>query len=408
MLAEMILTSGHFVAFTGAGISTSSGIPDYRSGFDTVLKTGPGAWESLANKKRFEQNQRKAAAAGGVKKAADANTVRSQIQKAYPSKTHMALLELFEKNHLKFIVSQNVDGLHRKSGIPAANIAELHGNTNLEVCEDCGREYMRDQRARTAKRTHDHRTGRKCESAGCNGHLKDTIINFSEPLNGDILQEGRANCANADVCLAMGSSLRVSPANAMPQACAQNGGQLVICNLQQTPLDHLAALVIHAKCDDVMEMLMQKLGYLIPKWQMKKRVEVSLVEQGAKIQLRGVDESRQPFHLFREMKVQKLAAADKVFPSQVQTKQPYRMTIPENRPQAFKLDLTFMGHYQEQNIVLDINLEELANAPGQSFMYEMVMDTQSGNWELVLQYDADRNMCGVASFTQHKAPVIPK
>lgn len=104
MLAEMILTSEHFVAFTGAGISTSSGIPDYRSGFDTVLKTGPGAWESLANKKKFEQHQR-AAAAGGVKKAADANTVRSQIQKAYPSKTHMALVELFEKNHLKFIVS---------------------------------------------------------------------------------------------------------------------------------------------------------------------------------------------------------------------------------------------------------------------------------------------------------------
>ena len=100
----MILTSEHFVAFTGAGISTSSGIPDYRSGFDTVLKTGPGAWESLANKQKFEQRQR-AAAAGGVKKAADANTVRSQIQKAYPSKTHMALVELFEKNHLKFIVS---------------------------------------------------------------------------------------------------------------------------------------------------------------------------------------------------------------------------------------------------------------------------------------------------------------
>ena len=71
-LAEMILTSEHFVAFTGAGISTSSGIPDYRSGFDTVLKTGPGAWESLANKRKFEESAKKAAAAGGVKKAADA------------------------------------------------------------------------------------------------------------------------------------------------------------------------------------------------------------------------------------------------------------------------------------------------------------------------------------------------
>ena len=77
-------------------------------------------------------------------------TLRTSIQKAYPSKTHMAMVELIERDHLKFIVSQNIDGLHRKSGVPASHIAELHGNTNLEVCEDCGREYMRDTRVRTA------------------------------------------------------------------------------------------------------------------------------------------------------------------------------------------------------------------------------------------------------------------
>ena len=143
---------------------------------------------------------------------------------------------------------------------------------------------------------------------------------------------------------------------------------------------------------------------------MKKRIEVSLVEDGAKVQLRGVDESRQPFHLFRQMKVQGLAAADKVFPSQVQAKQPYRMTIPTERPRPdqFRVDLQFMGHYQEQNLVLDVNFEELQNAPGQSIMYEMVMDSQTGNWELVLQYDAERNMVGVGSFTQHKAPAVAK
>ena len=72
-------------------------------------------------------------------KPADKKTLRTSIQKAYPSKTHMALVELTEKKHLKYIVSQNVDGLHRKSGIPPENISELHGNTNLEVCIDCGR-----------------------------------------------------------------------------------------------------------------------------------------------------------------------------------------------------------------------------------------------------------------------------
>lgn len=102
----------------------------------------------------------------------------------------MAMVELTEKNHLKYIVSQNVDGLHRKSGIPACNLSELHGNTNLEVCEDCGREYMRDTRVRNAQQVHMHRTGRMCESIGCNGHLKDTIINFNENLNEAILEIG--------------------------------------------------------------------------------------------------------------------------------------------------------------------------------------------------------------------------
>ena len=73
----------------------------------------------------------------------------------------------------------------------------------------------------------------------------------------------------------------------------------MIINLQSTPLDNLATLVIHAKCDDVMEMLMQKLSYSIPTWQLKKRLEVSLTDDGSKLQLRGVDDTRLPFHLFK-------------------------------------------------------------------------------------------------------------
>ena len=261
----------------------------------------------------------------------------------------MALVELTEKNHLKFIVSQNVDGLHRKSGIPAANLAELHGNTNLEVCEQCGREYMRDTRVRTAQSTKEHRTGRKCESTGCNGFLKDTIINFGENLNDAILELGQQNCASADLCLSMGTSLRVSPANTFPQQCAMNGGRLVIINLQSTPLDHLATLVIHAKCDDVMEMLMRKLAYQIPTWQMKKRLEVSLIEDGAKVQLRGVDDGRLPFHLFKQVKVsgttqrETATTTTKVYPAAngANAKQPYKFSLPaaEARTEAFEVDL---------------------------------------------------------------------
>jgi len=235
-----------------------------------------------------------------------------------------------------------VDGLHRKSGIPAANISELHGNTNLEICEECGREYLRDHRVRVAQKCKEHRTGRKCESPGCNGFLKDTIINFGENLNETVLELGQSNCENADLCLAMGSSLRVSPANGMPQACAVNGGRLVICNLQKTPLDSFATLVIHAKCDDVMKMVMEKLSYQIPVWQMKKRIEVKLLENGSKVQLRGVDDTRQPFHLFEKITVEGLTAnASKVFPSTQQKKQPYTFDLAagENGPSDFHLNL---------------------------------------------------------------------
>ena len=401
LLAEMVLTSSHFVAFTGAGISTACGIPDYRSGYNTVLETGPGCWESAANKLKYKEEQKRAAAAGGVKPKPEASkaTLRTSIQKAYPSLTHMAMVELTERNHLKYIVSQNVDGLHRKSGIPAANIAELHGNTNLEVCELCNREYMRDHRVRNAQKTHDHRTGRMCESPGCNGHLKDTIINFNENLNPAILELGEANCESADLCLAMGSSLRVSPANGMPEACAINGGRLVICNLQKTPLDGLATLVIHAKCDDIMKLLMQKLGYQIPTWQMKKRIEVSLQENGTKVRLRGVDDTRQPFHLFKKIKVSGLAPnATRDFPSAQQKQQPYTFKLPEQAPpEKVTLNLEFMGHYEERPINIDVNIADLQ--AHESIVYEMVMDSQTGVWELVVMQDQDRNMIGVAEFS---------
>ena len=125
-----------------------------------------------------------------------------------------------------------------------------------------------------------------------------------------------------------------------------NGGRLVICNLQATPLDALATLVIHAKCDDIMELLMQKLSYQIPSWQMKKRIEISLVEDGTKVSLRGVDETRQPFHLFNKITLNGLGA-DKEFPSAAQKKQPYKYTMPEEtkRPETFSATIEFMGHY---------------------------------------------------------------
>jgi len=81
---------------------------------------------------------------------------------------------------LKHVISQNTDGLHRRSGIPAEKLSEVHGNTNLEVCTKCKKEYMRDYRVRNSQKVHEHKTGRRCDDQSCKGELKDTIINFNE------------------------------------------------------------------------------------------------------------------------------------------------------------------------------------------------------------------------------------
>ena len=159
VVADLILKSKHFIAFTGAGISTSCGIPDFRSGVNTVLKTGPGAWEKKAQ---------------GVKNAPNKNVVESKC--AIPSFTHMTLVTLEKMGLLKFLISQNTDGLHIRSGFNPKNLAELHGNRCLEKCSKCNSQFLRDFRTREAKTVHDHKTSRKCEK--CGGVLCDSIINF--------------------------------------------------------------------------------------------------------------------------------------------------------------------------------------------------------------------------------------
>ena len=171
----------------------------------------------------------------------------------------MAMVELANRDVLKHVISQNIDGLHRKSGIHPDKMSELYGNTNLEVCLKCKREHMRDYRVRTAQKCHDHKTGRKCDTPGCGGDLKDTIINFGENLDSKIIQRAFTVSQQSDLMVCMGSSIRVSPASDLPMQTLLNGGQYVIINLQKTPVDELAALVIHERVDKVMALLMEKL-----------------------------------------------------------------------------------------------------------------------------------------------------
>lgn len=185
-IAQLIKRSKHCIVFTGAGISTSAGIPDFR---------GPEGNHSLYTSLLFK----------GVWTLKDQGRMRTKPTVstlcAIPTKTHMSIVKLIQTEKVKYLVSQNTDGLHRRSGVPAEKISELHGNSNREVCEDCGKEYLRDFSAVASyrKSVHDHYTGRRCVK--CNGKLKDTIINFGEPLPQKQLELAFEHAERADFCL---------------------------------------------------------------------------------------------------------------------------------------------------------------------------------------------------------------
>eukprot|EP00347_Sterkiella_histriomuscorum_P012205 403369491 len=258
-LAEQISQSKSFICFTGAGLSTSTGIPDYRSTSNTLAQTGAGAYELEISEEDKKSKTRQ---------------IRSQVQRAKPSISHMALHALMENGYLKHLISQNTDGLHLKSGIPYQNLTELHGNTTVEYCKSCSKIYFRDFRCRSSEDPYHHLTGRQCEDLKCGGELADEIVHFGESIPKDKLVEALTAASQSDLCLTMGTSLRVKPANQIPIQTIKNKGQLAIVNLQYTPFDEIAQIRMHSFTDQVLEIVCQELNIKIPEYQMKRRIHI--------------------------------------------------------------------------------------------------------------------------------------
>ncbi len=292
---------------------------------------------------------------------------------AVPSYSHMAYVKLMESGLLKFVVSQNVDGLHRKSGIPPEKLAELHGNVNLERCGTCGKEYMRDFEIGCSM---SHHTGRKCTVPGCSGDLFDSIINFGENLPKREIREGFDNCLKADVCLAMGSSLRVTPAADMPAQTAEKGGKLIVVkylirakvySLQKTPLDSSADMVIHAMCDDVMRLLMKNLALEPQPFQLRRRVRVAIIEKYEQkaLLVEGTDSDGTPYSLFSQVDITLLGKK-----AELKTEPFITYMCAAAGPSWFQINkdpektqavitLHFQGHYAEPPMTFPVQLRDL-------------------------------------------------
>ncbi|WAR00942.1 SIR6-like protein [Mya arenaria] len=217
-LVSMIRSSRHIVFHTGAGISTAAGIPDFR---------GPnGVWT--------------------LEERGEKPTFNVTFESAVPTFTHRALVAMeilgisIQTSLAKYVISQNVDGLHVRSGLPRNRMSELHGNMFVEECNKCAMQYINREVVRTM--------GVKLTGNIC------------------IQKKSRGTCRAADLSICLGTSLQIVPSGNLPLITKRSGGRVVIVNLQPTKHDRKADLKICTYVDDVMRLVCQQLGVIVPEY----------------------------------------------------------------------------------------------------------------------------------------------
>ncbi len=235
-LRSMIEEAKRGVVFTGAGISTESGIPDFRSPGGIWTKNQPIQFQDFlaSAEMRREAWRRKF------------NT-EEIMQKAEPNKGHLAVAKLVRIGKVSSVITQNIDGLHQRAGVPDERVIELHGNATYAKCLDCGRRYELDAIREAFKKDE---TLPVC--AYCTGIIKTATISFGQAMPEEAMREAQQETLSCDLFLAIGSSLVVYPAAGFPELAKRNGARLVIINRDPTGMDSIADLVIHQSIGQVL------------------------------------------------------------------------------------------------------------------------------------------------------------
>jgi NAD-dependent deacetylase len=228
-LSRLITESTRIVIFTGAGVSTESGIPDFRSpgGFWTTNKPIEYS-DFLASKEMRRESWRRKIAA------------ETEWGGASPNRGHRAIAHLIGQGKASCVITQNIDGLHQKSGVPDKKVIELHGNGTYAVCLRCNHRYDLAPILEAFKLTDEPPV-----CADCGGHVKTGTVSFGQPMPADAMREAQLETESADLFLAAGSSLVVYPAAWFPAYAKECGARLVILNREPTGLDGEADLVLN-------------------------------------------------------------------------------------------------------------------------------------------------------------------
>jgi NAD-dependent deacetylase len=234
--SELMQHAQRIVALTGAGISTESGIPDFRSPGSIWLQQPPISYQDFISKPEARQHYWQTR-----------RHLSARVLSARPNAAHLALAELERKNRLLGIVTQNFDGLHHDAGNNAEHIVEIHGTSRAAACTLCGK---RSSIQELQQRIDDGEIDPRCSD--CGGFLKTATILFGQRVPGAELARARELALSCDLFLVVGSSLKVTPAATLPRLALENDVPLIIINLQPTPLDDYAEIVINEKAGVVL------------------------------------------------------------------------------------------------------------------------------------------------------------
>jgi len=228
-LARLIADARRMVVFTGAGISTESGIPDFRSPGGVWSRMKPIYFQDFVSdpaKRREAWERAFSGRAGWVGRA--------------PNAGHLAVARLVERGKVAAVITQNVDNLHQDSGVPADKVIELHGNASYAKCLECGERHelegLKDSFLKAGEIPYCRR---------CGGLVKTATISFGQAMPAEPMARAEAASLDCDAFLVLGSSLVVHPAAGFPVLAKRNGARLAIVNREPTDLDGYADLVLH-------------------------------------------------------------------------------------------------------------------------------------------------------------------
>ncbi|XP_072401323.1 NAD-dependent protein deacetylase Sirt6 isoform X1 [Diabrotica undecimpunctata] len=317
ILVQWIKNSKHIVLHTGAGISTSAGIPDFR---------GPnGVWT--------------------LEKQGKKPSINISFNEAIPTKTHMAIKHLLDTNIIHYVISQNIDGLHLKSGVSRKDIAELHGNMFIGQCNICERkavhlpnhtdlywssnvfsyvlvfccvhptcQFVRPEATSTVGKKYlneDCKRSSMLRGRTCRGKLRDTILDWEDSLPEYDLEMSDYHSSLADLNICLGTTLQIVPSGNLPLRCKKYGGKVAIVNLQPTKHDNKVDLIINSYVDDVISRIMKKLGLEIPDYSTevdptKNQLPCSVIEWN--ILKTNIDEFRNKYEVlvgeYKKLKIE--------------------------------------------------------------------------------------------------------